>query len=92
MCAILLNIKEMKRVLNIILVLSIVIVLAGIAMLIYGVHMFTYRGDFTRLERNLGEICFVFWLPVTFVGVLLFVSIFIVKAIKRAKNQETRIS
>lgn len=76
----------MKKILNIILVLSIVIGLAGIAMFMYGVHMFTYRGDFTRLESNLGEICFVFWLPVTFVGVLLFATVFVVKAIKRAKN------
>lgn len=76
----------MKQILNVILVLSIVIVLVGIGMLIYGAHMFTYRGDFTRFERNLGEICFVFCLPVTFVGVLLFASAFVVKAIERAKN------
>lgn len=76
----------MKKILNIILGLGIVILLVGIAMFIYGVHMFTYRGDFTSLESNLGEICFVFLLPVTFVGVLLFAAVFVVKAIERAKN------
>ncbi|GGG94893.1 hypothetical protein GCM10007422_05460 [Pedobacter zeae] len=50
---------------------GVLITLLGIGMLLWGVHMFTYRGDFTELMSITGEYSFLFCIPVFLIGVVL---------------------
>ena len=75
----------MKIVLNVIVYLGCILILLGVAMFFYGVHMFTARGEFSDLERNLGEISIALWIPTIFGGLIITATGFIVKGIRRGK-------
>lgn len=75
----------MKIVLNIIVSLGIILILVGVTMFFYGVHMFTARGDFSNTEKSLAEISLVFWIPVIFGGLVVTGIGFIIKGIRRGR-------
>jgi hypothetical protein len=50
---------------------GILITLLGIGMFLWGMHMFTYRGDFTELMSTTGEYSFLFCIPVFLIGIVL---------------------
>ncbi|CAG4999527.1 hypothetical protein DYBT9275_02247 [Dyadobacter sp. CECT 9275] len=49
---------------------GIVLMFLAAGMFIYGVHMFTYRGQFSTWEKDIGEFSFLFWLPTLLSGLI----------------------
>lgn len=45
--------------------------LFSIGMLLWGIHMFTYRGDFTKLMSVTGEYSLLLFLPTFLIGMIL---------------------
>jgi hypothetical protein len=64
--------------------------LLGVLMFLYGLHMFTTRGEFSPLEKELGEISFVLWVPIIFCGLIITATGFIIKGIRRGKLLQNR--
>jgi len=53
-------------------VAGLLIMFLGIAMLLFGVSMFTYQGNsLTSFVSNLGKYSFEFWLPTIILGSIL---------------------
>jgi hypothetical protein len=50
---------------------GLIILIAGIAMFIWGVHMFAYRGDFTELMSVTGEYSLLLCIPTFLIGIVL---------------------
>ena len=42
-------------------------------MFAFGVHVFAYSGECTKLFSNVGLICFIGWLPVLIIGIIILV-------------------
>lgn len=53
------------------LTVGIFIALLGIAMFLWGIHMFTYRGDCTQLMSVTGEYSFILCIPTFLAGLAL---------------------
>jgi hypothetical protein len=45
----------------------------SLAMFAFGVHVFAYSGECTKLFSNVGLICFIGWLPVLIIGIIILV-------------------
>jgi hypothetical protein len=58
---------------KIIFIAGLIFLLLGISMFIWGMHMFTYRGNFTRLMSITGEYSFLFCIPVFIIGLTLLI-------------------
>jgi hypothetical protein len=52
-------------------IIGLFLLIAGIAMFVWAVHVFTYRGDYIELMRTTGEYSMVFWLPTSIIGLIL---------------------
>ncbi|MBW3524588.1 MULTISPECIES: hypothetical protein [unclassified Chryseobacterium] len=42
-------------------------------MFIFGISMFTARGDFSSFVIQLSQFCFIFWMPVFVLGIILLI-------------------
>lgn len=58
------------------------LVIIGIIMFIYGISLFSYRGDLSFILKDLGEYSIVLWLPVLIIGTILTIIARIIKKIK----------
>ncbi|QQQ27957.1 hypothetical protein [Chryseobacterium indoltheticum] len=45
----------------------------SIIMLVFGISMFTARGNFSSFVIQLSQFCFIFWIPVCVVGIILLI-------------------
>ncbi len=55
------------------------LVIIGIIMFIYGISLFSFRGDLSFILKNLGEYSIVLWLPVLIIGTILTIIARIIK-------------
>ncbi|RZL35821.1 MAG: hypothetical protein EOO96_08260 [Pedobacter sp.] len=81
------NMISIKTVSKIILYLGIFLAILGITMFIYVISMFSATGEFSEITRHLGELSMVFWLPVTFIGVLVTVAGAILMIVTKRKSK-----
>ncbi|RLJ71965.1 hypothetical protein BCL90_4787 [Pedobacter alluvionis] len=51
-------------------------------MFIYGISLFSYKGDLSFILKDLGEYSIVLWLPVLIIGTILTIIARIIKKIK----------
>ncbi|AZA62663.1 hypothetical protein EG340_17225 [Chryseobacterium indoltheticum] len=51
----------------------------SIIMLVFGISMFTARGDFSSFVIQLSQFCFIFWIPVFVLGIILLIIGFIIR-------------
>jgi hypothetical protein len=75
------NVKKVKPLYIKIRSIGIFTIFLSIIMFIYGVSMFTSRGEFSKFTIKLSEFCFVFWLPILIIGFLILLSSAIFKRI-----------
>jgi hypothetical protein len=54
-----------------IFIIGLTIILISIAMFFWGIHMFSYRGDFTKLMTVTGEYSFILCVPTFLLGIIL---------------------
>ncbi|AZA75310.1 hypothetical protein EG358_16800 [Chryseobacterium indoltheticum] len=51
----------------------------SIIMFVFGISMFTARGDFSSFVIQLSQFCFIFWIPVFVLGIILLIIGFIIR-------------
>ena len=67
------------------ILVGILLIILSIILFIFGVHVFTYRGESTALFRNVGAISFISWFPILIIAII-FLSIGISKGLKNKNN------
>jgi len=63
-------------------IVGLIILTIGIIMFFWGIHMLTYRGDFTKLMTVTGEYSFLLFAPTFLLGLILTV----IGAVKKQKK------
>ena len=58
---------------NLRVLIGIFLLILGLAMFAFGVHVFTFSRECTKLFSNLGLICFIGWLPMLIFGIIILV-------------------
>lgn len=52
------------------ILMGILLIILSIILFIFGVHVFTYRGESTALFRNIGAISFIGWFPILIIAII----------------------
>lgn len=73
---------------NIILVIGLFLMLLGTCMFLWGMHMFTYLGNYTRLMSVSGEYALLLFLPTFVIGAIA-TGIGIGRSVKQVKTVDT---
>jgi len=79
------RLKNRKNILKKLFVIGLTLIFASVLMLTVGVGMFVSRGNYSQIAIKFSEVCFVLWIPILILGVLITFSSMIIRLIRSPK-------
>ncbi len=68
--------------------IGITLCLSSILILIFGAGMFVSRGDYSKFIIKLSEFCFIFWIPLLVIGIILILISIILGGFQSSKTKK----
>jgi len=68
--------------------IGITLCLSSILSLIFSAGMFASRGDYSKFIIKLSEFCFIFWIPLLVIGIILILISIILSGFQSSKTKK----